>query len=83
MGRITVRTCLAGGLHNAEGPLKVEVYVEDTGCEIAEGDLTRLFEPGFIRTPGGSGIGLPLVREIVENQGRTDQGSRFIITLTL
>ncbi len=89
-GRITVRTQLADDLRDGERPSAVHITVEDTGCGIAEEDLPRIFEPGFSRSPGGSGIGLPLVREIVENHGgtvaaesQTDHGSRFIVTLPL
>ena len=89
-GQITLSTRLAADLQDGERASTVQLCIEDTGCGIADDDLPRLFEPGFSRSPGGSGIGLPLVREIVENHGgtiaverRADQGSRFIITLPL
>jgi signal transduction histidine kinase len=89
-GQITVRTRLAEDLQDGQRRSKVEISFEDTGCGIAEDDLPHIFEPGFSRSPGGSGIGLPLVREIVENHGGTvaaeskvGQGSRFVVTLPL
>lgn len=68
--------------------------VEDTGIGIAQEDQTRIFEE-FYRTrqakemePRGTGLGLPLVKRIVEGHGGTievqsalGQGSRFVFRL--
>lgn len=68
--------------------------VEDTGIGIAPEDQTRIFEE-FYRTlqakemePRGTGLGLPLVKRIVEGHGGTievksalGQGSRFVFRL--
>jgi len=68
--------------------------VEDTGIGIAPEDQARIFEE-FYRTrqakeiePRGTGLGLPLVKRIVEGHGGTitvqsalGQGSRFIFRL--
>lgn len=68
--------------------------VEDTGIGIASEDQARIFEE-FYRTPQakefayrGTGLGLPLVKRIVEGHGGTievesalGQGSRFIFRL--
>ena len=69
----------------------VQVEVADTGPGIAPGDLDRIFDK-FERVgtgmEEGSGLGLPIARDIVElHQGRIwvesriGQGSRFIIRL--
>jgi signal transduction histidine kinase len=52
-------------------------------------DLTdRIFDPFFTTKPQGSGLGLPIVRKIVDaHDGRIDlssapgQGTRFRVTL--
>ncbi len=47
----------------------VRIAVEDTGCGINEDDLPFIFER-FYRGPGGGlGIGLTIVKELVEAQG--------------
>lgn len=70
--------------------------VEDTGIGIAPEDQSRIFEE-FYRTrqakeiePRGTGLGLPLVKRIVEGHGGTlavesalGKGSRFIFRLPL
>jgi signal transduction histidine kinase len=48
------------------------VHVADTGIGIAEADLARVLEPfvqlesAFSRTHGGAGLGLPLVKKIMD-----------------
>lgn len=68
--------------------------VEDTGIGIAPQDLGRIFEE-FYRTPQakeiaprGTGLGLPLVKQIVEGHGgsiavesEVGRGSRFVFRL--
>lgn len=70
--------------------------VKDTGIGIAPEDQTRIFEE-FYRTrqakqiePRGTGLGLPLIKRIVEGHGGTvevesalGKGSRFIFRLPL
>jgi signal transduction histidine kinase len=72
----------------------VEIGVEDRGPGVSDGDRRRIFEP-FYRGPlaaasqtPGSGLGLSVVREIVEAhggavsvEGRSEGGSRFTIRL--
>ena len=71
--------------------------VRDSGIGIAPEDLSRIFEAftqidrSLDRTHGGLGIGLTLVRRLVEMQGGTvtaasngeDQGSEFVVRLPL
>ncbi len=70
--------------------------IEDTGIGISESFMTHIFEP-FEREKNstlsgvkGTGLGLPIVKNIVEMMGGTievssisGKGSRFIITLNL
>jgi len=64
------------------------IEVSDNGCGIAAEDLTRIFNPFFTTTDGGTGLGLPAVRRIVRvHGGRIDvsstigEGSTFTIRL--
>lgn len=62
--------------------------VIDTGSGIAEGARQKLFQVFFSTKPGGSGLGLPTARKIVEAHGGTiacesapGRGTRFTIRL--
>lgn len=77
-GRVTVRSGQAGGLPS--------LVVEDTGCGIAPDEIPRVFERFYRGVGGGTGIGLAIVRELVEAHGwcievesRIGQGSRFTV----
>jgi PAS domain S-box-containing protein len=61
--RITVRT-------ESAGP-QVRLSVIDTGPGIPEHVLPRIFEPLFTTKSFGVGLGLPTVRQIVEQHGGT------------
>ena len=71
----------------------IQIEVEDTGRGIAEGDLERVFdkfERVGVQTEEGSGLGLPIARDIVQlHQGRIwvesrlGQGSRFVVRLPM
>jgi signal transduction histidine kinase len=68
---------------------RVCLEVIDTGCGISETARGKLFQVFFSTKPGGSGLGLPTVRRIVEAHGGTIQcdsepgrGTRFTISLS-
>ena len=63
-GEITIHTRSVDG--------QAVVQIRDSGCGIAEADLERVFDLGFSRR-GSSGLGLPLCRKIVEEQGGSIQ----------
>lgn len=67
-----------------------EVRVADTGPGIAAGDLKTVFDPFFSTKPQGMGMGLTIVRTIVEaHQGRISAenqplgGALFIVRLPI
>ncbi len=88
-----------------EGRLKIkavregdwcQVSVTDNGIGIKKEDLDRIFEPfcrlddALIKDKGGTGLGLTLVKQIIERHGgriwvetEYGRGSRFIFTLPL
>jgi len=66
----------------------VRITVEDTGPGVLARDKERIFEPFVALRPGGSGVGLAVVRQIVGNHGGTIRetgtpgaGARFEIEL--
>jgi signal transduction histidine kinase len=62
-GRITIRT-------RREGPAAL-LEIEDTGAGIPEEVRERIFEPFFTTKASGTGLGLAVVRRIVEGHGGT------------
>lgn len=67
---------------------QIMLSVEDNGTGITEDDQQRIFEPKFSTKSKGMGLGLGMVKNIVENYGgsinfetQLNQGTRFIITL--
>ena len=61
---IEVRTAAAG-----EGDVVVEI--EDQGIGVASGDVARIFEPYFTTKRTGTGLGLPISKQIIEGLGGT------------
>ena len=47
----------------------IEMAVSDTGLGIRAADMPKIFEPFFTTKQGGTGLGLSLVRRIVESHG--------------
>ena len=64
------------------------LHVTDTGTGIKPEDLDKIFAPYYSTRPGGTGLGLPTVRRIIqEHQGTIEvhsepgRGTRFTIRL--
>jgi len=69
-------------------PLRLQIWVADTGAGIAEQDLPHIFEPFYSTKPEGSGLGLALVYRVAQDHGghidaKTRQGDGTTFTLTL
>ena len=50
---------------------RVKIIVADHGTGIAAGDLAHIFDPYFTTKRGGTGLGLPIAKNIVEGLGGT------------
>ena len=68
---------------------KVEIRIKDTGCGIPKSKLSHIFDPFYTtKDPGkGTGLGLFIVRQVVERNGGTIEveseegvGTEFILT---
>ena len=66
------------------------VHVTDTGAGISEEERAKIFHPYFTTRSGGTGLGLPTARRIIEaHHGHLDlhsepgKGSDFVITLPM
>lgn len=71
-----------------KNPEYVEVAIEDRGCGIREEFMTRIFEPYFTDKRNGNGLGLEIIKNIVEKHGgkvfvesQVGVGSTFIVRL--
>ena len=66
----------------------VEIWIADTGTGIAATEVPHLFEPFHTTRPEGTGLGLALCREIVQQHGgrielehQPEWGAIFRVTL--
>jgi len=83
---------------NQEPKIKVEVYsqkgkvfitVEDNGNGISEGNKSKVFEPKFTTKSSGMGLGLPMLKKIIETyngsitfKSQEGKGTTFIVTFS-
>jgi signal transduction histidine kinase len=77
-----------GGVHlkTAGSGGHVRITVADTGAGIEAADLSHIFDPYFTTKRGGTGLGLPIAKNIIEGLGGTiavsstpGSGTRFDI----
>ncbi|HBP86111.1 MAG TPA: ATP-binding protein [Nitrospirales bacterium] len=56
----------------------VALSIRDEGCGMSEEDLTRVFQPFYSKRKGGTGLGLPIVKDIVQvHQGVIEMESHI------
>jgi signal transduction histidine kinase len=74
-------------VHIEVGPLPGGFYVQDDGPGIPEGDREEVLKPGYTTDQQGSGLGVTIVREVVDAHGWSvavgespDGGARFEVT---
>ncbi len=79
-GRISV--------HLADLGESVEIRISDNGCGIPENEKKHIFEPRFTTKTSGMGLGLALVKKMVENakgkirfESKENRGTHFIIRI--
>jgi signal transduction histidine kinase len=82
-----------GGILTVQGQrtaTHVQLQVQDTGKGIPPAQRAAIFEPLYTTKPGGTGLGLYIVQEIVAAHGGqitvesvVDQGTTFTVTLPL
>ncbi|MCA3004703.1 MAG: hypothetical protein IOD15_04975, partial [Phycisphaerales bacterium] len=84
-GELIIRTEM--GLDDAQQQV-ARVHVIDTGPGIPPEVLARIFQPYFTTKSGGSGLGLPTARRIIEEHGgrlevhsEVGRGSNFVVVL--
>ena len=90
-GQITFTTRLLqslAGKENGESAESLIVECADTGRGIPAEALPRLFDPFFTTKTGGTGLGLPIAKKIIEeHQGsigiQSQPGIGTVVTLTL
>ena len=68
----------------------VQVEVRDTGIGIPEENLERIFDPFFTNKDGGSGLGLSISHQIIQEHGgrmlvrsKIKEGTSFFVNLPL
>jgi len=87
-GRLVVKTLVSSVEPSEVAGDWVAVSFTDTGVGIAEENLEKIFEPLFTTKAKGIGLGLPLVKTLVEANGgsievesEVGQGSTFTVRL--
>jgi signal transduction histidine kinase len=83
-GSVTITTSRSGQ------DRRVQLIVADTGRGMSRAELDRVFDGFYTTKPGGTGLGLTIVRRLVQDVGGSMRvetepgvGSRFIVELPL
>lgn len=62
-GQVCIRTCVPGEGGSADHTC---IAVEDTGKGMTEEEAAKAFQPFFSTKPRGTGLGLPIAKQIIE-----------------
>jgi len=69
-------------------PAHVEIHIADTGCGIPQEHVAKIFAPFFTTKSRGTGLGLAVVKKIVDRHhgellvdSKVGEGTRFVIRL--
>ena len=83
-----VGDCGAITLHAYQEKKNIIIKISDTGCGIAEEDLSNIFHPFVTHKQGGSGLGLAIVQRVVHGhlgtiraESTVNAGTDFIVSL--
>ncbi|HEY7678361.1 MAG TPA: ATP-binding protein [Candidatus Methylomirabilis sp.] len=87
-GKVRLQTSLEGG--GGDGPLGVAIQISDTGPGVPPEQAERIFKPFYTTRPDGTGLGLAVVRQVVEEHGGSvavrcspGEGATFVVRLPL
>ncbi len=69
MGATGVLSIRARASGSPTQPDRLRLVVRDTGCGLGADEVARIFQPFYSTRPGGTGLGLPLVRKIIDAHG--------------
>lgn len=84
-GKLIISTSL---VKNESNQVYVELTFTDTGVGMSSGAMERLFTPHFSTKRGGAGLGLTIVKKIIDDQGgyisvvsEEGKGTTFLIKI--
>jgi signal transduction histidine kinase len=60
-------------LHTSRASDRIRIVIADAGAGMSAADLAHVFDPYFTTKHGGTGLGLPIAKNIVEGLGGTIQ----------
>lgn len=69
MGEGGVLSIRARATGSSTQPDRLRLVVRDTGSGLSADEVARIFQPFYSTRPGGTGLGLPLVRKIIDAHG--------------
>ncbi len=81
-GILTIETRLDGG--------EAEICFSDTGCGIPEENIAKIFEPLFTTKKSGTGLGMAVVKKVIDRHGgriqiqsKVGQGTTIVVGIPL
>lgn len=87
-GRLEKRLTIGVEMHRAAS--SVSVNIQDTGCGLSPESIDKIFETYFTSKKNGTGLGLPVVKEIIERHkgkihidSQVGKGTTFTISLPI